>query len=49
MKTLSVRLPDDLYDALRQAAVDQHRSINAIIVRVLKANSEVLGSDDELS
>ena len=36
MKTLNVRLPDDLYEALRLAAFEQRKSMNALVVAALR-------------
>ena len=35
MKTFNVRLPDDLYEALRLAAFEQRKSMNALVVEAL--------------
>ncbi|WP_213816249.1 toxin-antitoxin system HicB family antitoxin [Glaciihabitans sp. dw_435] len=35
-KTMSLRLPDELHERLRQEAFDQRTSINGIIIRVLE-------------
>ena len=36
MKTLSLRLDDDLYEALKKYAEDEDRSINKAIVNAIK-------------
>ena len=35
--TLTIRLPDDLYEKLRKAAFDQHTSMNALIIKAVRA------------
>jgi predicted HicB family RNase H-like nuclease len=37
---LTVRLPKDIYDILRQAAYDQHTSMNALIVEAIRTQQE---------
>jgi len=37
-QSLTVRLPDDVYQYLRQAAFDQHTSINALIIEAVRAS-----------
>jgi hypothetical protein len=38
--TLTIRLPDDVYDKLRKAAFDQHTSMNALIIAALRAQQD---------
>jgi predicted HicB family RNase H-like nuclease len=39
--TLTIRLPEDLYDKLRKAAFDQHTSMNALIIAALRVQQDV--------
>jgi predicted HicB family RNase H-like nuclease len=38
--TLTIRLPDDLYEKLRKAAFDQHTSMNALIIAAIRDQQE---------
>jgi predicted transcriptional regulator len=39
--TLTIRLPDDLYDKLRKAAFDQHTSMNALIIAAVRQQQDM--------
>jgi predicted transcriptional regulator len=43
--TLTIRLPDDLYEKLRKAAFDQHTSMNALIIAAVRAQHDVPSQD----
>jgi predicted HicB family RNase H-like nuclease len=36
VQVLTIRLPQDLYNQLRQAAFDQHTSMNAIAIEAIR-------------
>lgn len=36
-KPTSVRIPDDLYEAAKEVARDEDRSMNSLIIRALRA------------
>lgn len=39
--TLTIRLPDDVYDKLRKAAFDQHTSMNALIIAAIRQQHDM--------
>jgi predicted transcriptional regulator len=45
MKSLTVRLPDDLHEHLRQVAFEKHISMNVIIVAAI---TELLKDEDQI-
>lgn len=40
-QAFTVRLPPDLYDKLRQAAFDQHTSMNALIIAAIRHQQDM--------
>ena len=37
LQTLTIRLPEDLYEQLRKTAFDQHASMNALVVEAIRS------------
>lgn len=39
-QALTIRLPQDIYEKLRQTAFDQHTSMNTLIVEAIRRDQE---------
>lgn len=46
---MTLRLPPDIYERLRQAAFDGRTSMNAIVVRATEAELEAIAHDPDTS
>jgi predicted HicB family RNase H-like nuclease len=45
LQTLTIRLPEDLYEQLRRAAFDQHVSMNALVIEAIRERLDVPRQD----